>query len=147
MGSYLAAKKHHDPWLVRREDLDPPHEQRGAADHILQTLEAFGFEWDSIVRGADLLDNTPRHIYLPHCLELPTPQYAQLPIAVNEQGQKPSKQTFAPALDTKQASTLLYLALKFLQQPIPEELEKSQLADIGNWALQNWTIDRLRLEI
>ena len=31
------------------EDLDNPREMTGAADHILRTLEAFGFEWDGEV--------------------------------------------------------------------------------------------------
>ncbi|CAG0907840.1 unnamed protein product, partial [Cyprideis torosa] len=33
-----------------------------------------------IVRGEDLLDNTPRQIYLQHLLGLPTPQYLHLPL-------------------------------------------------------------------
>ena len=36
-------------WLVRIEDVDPPRVVAGAADDILRTLEAFGFEWDGPV--------------------------------------------------------------------------------------------------
>lgn len=49
MASYLQARAAKGRWLVRMEDLDPPREQAGAADDILRTLEAFGFEWDDNV--------------------------------------------------------------------------------------------------
>jgi len=46
VGSYLSARAQGGAWLVRMEDLDPPREAQGAADDILRTLEAYGFEWD-----------------------------------------------------------------------------------------------------
>lgn len=49
VASYADARAHGGRWLVRMEDLDPPREMPGAADHILRTLEAFGFEWDGEV--------------------------------------------------------------------------------------------------
>ena len=49
LGSYLDARHHRGAWLLRMEDLDPPREKPGAADDILRTLEAFGFEWDEAV--------------------------------------------------------------------------------------------------
>jgi len=48
-GSYLHARAQRGQWLVRIEDLDPPRAVPGAADDILHTLEAFGFEWDAEV--------------------------------------------------------------------------------------------------
>ena len=49
VGSYLEAKTHGGSWRLRMEDLDPPREMPGAAEIILTTLEAFGFEWDGPV--------------------------------------------------------------------------------------------------
>ncbi len=49
VASYADAKAHGGRWLLRMEDLDPPREMAGAADDILRTLEAFGFEWDGEV--------------------------------------------------------------------------------------------------
>lgn len=49
LASYANARAHGGKWLVRMEDLDPPREMVGAAEHILRTLEAFGFEWDGEV--------------------------------------------------------------------------------------------------
>lgn len=53
-----------------------------------------------IVRGADLLDSTPRQIYLQRCLRLATPRYMHVPVLTNERGEKLSKQTEAPPIDS-----------------------------------------------
>lgn len=47
--SYLEARTNQGAWLLRMEDLDKPREVAGAADSILSTLEAFGFQWDQQV--------------------------------------------------------------------------------------------------
>jgi glutamyl-Q tRNA(Asp) synthetase len=49
MGSYLEARINLGEWLLRIEDVDPPRVVPGAADAILRTLDAFGFEWDGAV--------------------------------------------------------------------------------------------------
>ncbi|MES2164408.1 MAG: tRNA glutamyl-Q(34) synthetase GluQRS [Pseudomonadota bacterium] len=52
-----------------------------------------------IVRGADLLDSTPRQLYLQQLLGLPRPSYLHVPVVTNELGEKLSKQTGAQAFD------------------------------------------------
>ena len=49
VGSYLDARAQGGEWLLRMEDVDTPRNVPGAAEHILATLEAFGFEWDGPV--------------------------------------------------------------------------------------------------
>lgn len=262
VGSYLDARACGGTWLVRIEDIDTPRNVPGAADGILATLAAFGFEWDGpvlwqssrleayaealerlrqaglvyacacsrkeiaaaakraavdgglvypgtcrggvpagrparawrlrvtdegtgfvdrvqgeviqhlecdvgdfvlrradgpfayqlavavddefqqisdIVRGADLLDSTPRQIWLQRCLGLATPRYAHLPVATNPAGEKLSKQTRAPALDVRQAAATLADALRFLGQPLPDGLAGALPTEIWAWARAHWS--------
>ncbi len=261
VASYLDAKAHDGRWLLRIEDLDTPRTLAGASDAILNSLEAFGFEWDEdvvyqsqrtelyekyldtlksgdlvypcscsrkeiadsaiqgvdgviypgtcrhgpakekpakawrvrtypetiafedsvqghieqnmaqdigdfvlkradglfayqlavivddaeqrithVVRGADLLDSTPRQIYLQQLLELPTPQYLHVPVATNAAGEKLSKQTLAEAIDPYHASTQLWSALDFLGQNPPKDLLSNSLGDLWSWAISHWQI-------
>ncbi len=261
VGSYLDARARNGQWLLRVEDIDPPRELKGAADDILRTLEAHGFEWDEevvyqsrrnaayadalarldvagltygcactrkeiadsatrgieglvypgtcrnglatgrtprawrirvpdgsiqfddriqgpvsqqlgseigdfilkradglysyqlavvvddadagitdIVRGADLKLSTPRQIYLQHCLGVPTPSYAHLPLALNRQGDKLSKQNLAKPLDAARAAASLADALRFLGMQPPLDANLADLPSLWQWAIANWDI-------
>lgn len=96
-----------------------------------------------VVRGADLLDSTPRQRYLQECLELPALRYAHLPVAVNEAGEKLSKQTRAPAVDPARPVPALVEALAFLGQEPPGELLAESLADVWGWASNCWCSTRV----
>jgi glutamyl-Q tRNA(Asp) synthetase len=93
-----------------------------------------------VVRGADLLDSTPRQILLQRQLGLPTPHYAHLPVAVNDRGQKLSKQTRAAAIDAADMRPALVHALAFLGQEPPEGLTRASLAQIWDWAIGGWRV-------
>jgi glutamyl-Q tRNA(Asp) synthetase len=69
-----------------------------------------------VVRGADLLGSTPRQIHLQRLLGYPTPRYLHVPAAVNAAGEKLSKQTGAPTVDTDRPEEALRRALAFLGQ-------------------------------
>jgi glutamyl-Q tRNA(Asp) synthetase len=70
-----------------------------------------------VVRGADLLDNTPRQIFLQRALGVPTPRYLHVPLVVSERGEKLSKQTLAPAIDTGDPLGALERAAQHLGLP------------------------------
>lgn len=262
--SYLQARSQHGQWLLRIEDLDKPREQAGAADAIIKTLAAYGFEWDQtliyqsqrlaaytqalaelrsyiyacncsrkklqtfanhgsfgliypgtcrdlkrdlvthnairikvldqvicfndqiqgkfcqnlaqelgdfilqradrifayqlavvvddawqeiteVVRGSDLLNNTPRQIYLQRLLAYSTPTYAHIPIAINQLGQKLSKQTLAPALKNQTSELLnnLTKALNLLGQPLIDANSFSTIQEFWDWAITNWDLNKI----
>ena len=91
-----------------------------------------------VVRGADLLDSTPRQIHLQRLLGLPMPLYAHLPAATDAKGEKLSKQTLAAPLSPAAANSTLWQALTFLGQLPPTELESANLSELWLWAQQNW---------
>ena len=259
VGSCLEAGARGGDWLVRMEDLDGPREAPGAADTILRTLKAYGFEWNGevvfqsrrdaaygaalallekqravfpcactrreisdsslsltgepvypgtcrqgvspgrqarttrvrvedavvafddmlqgrieqnlarevgdfvvrrpdglfayqlavvvddfeqgithVVRGADLLASTPRQVLLQRMLAYPTPQYSHLPVAVNRNGEKLSKQTLAAPLADREAPVELVRALRFLGQGAPADLAAASIPEIWTWARNNW---------
>ena len=70
-----------------------------------------------VVRGADLLDNTPRQIWLQRALGLPTPRYLHAPLVTDARGEKLSKQTGATALDTARPLAALERAWRHLGFP------------------------------
>jgi glutamyl-Q tRNA(Asp) synthetase len=96
-----------------------------------------------IVRGADLLDSTTRQIHLQALLEFQHIQYAHIPAAQNQQGEKLSKQTLAQAISPKDSSKNLYQALNFLGQRPPIDLANEKSEQILNWAMNHWNIDQV----
>ena len=98
-----------------------------------------------IVRGADLLWNTPRQIYLQRLLGLPTPVYAHVPLVTNAAGQKLSKQTLAPALPERGRRAVLAQALAALGHPPPAELVGAGAVELLAWAIAQWRIESVPL--
>jgi len=65
LGSFLDARSQNGQWLVRMEDLDPPREQAGAADDILNCLDAHQLHWDG-----EVFYQSQRHSAYEQCLDL-----------------------------------------------------------------------------
>lgn len=96
-----------------------------------------------VVRGADLLWNTPRQIHLQNLLGLPTPVYAHVPLVTNAAGQKLSKQTLAPALPERGCGAVLAQALTVLGHPPPTELANAVPPELLAWASTYWQIENV----
>jgi glutamyl-Q tRNA(Asp) synthetase len=86
-----------------------------------------------VVRGADLLDNTPRQVSLQQALSYSKPQYLHTPLVMAEDGDKLSKQNGAQALDTSTPLKTLAIAAKVLNLT-------AQPSNMGD-ALQTWTAE------
>lgn len=113
------------------------------AYHLAATVDDALQGVTHIVRGADLLDSTPPHLYLQQLLGLPVPAYAHLPAAVDDAGEKLSKQTGARALDERKAPALLTDALEFLGQQPPADLRREPLEAVWQWAMREWRLDKV----
>ncbi|HTP98067.1 MAG TPA: tRNA glutamyl-Q(34) synthetase GluQRS [Casimicrobiaceae bacterium] len=121
-------------FIVRRADGLFAYQLAVVVDDALQGV-------DSIVRGADLLPSTPRQIHLQRCLDVATPEYLHVPVAINASGEKLSKQTGAAALPDDPLPALL-LAWRFLDQAMPPHAPQSAQAFMS-YAIGAWSRTRL----
>lgn len=96
-----------------------------------------------VVRGADLLTSTPRQIHVQDALGLPRPRHAHVPLVLDAQGEKLSKQTRATALDPAHAVADLVEALTFLRHAPPAEVVMEGRDALLDWAVRHWRIERL----
>lgn len=131
-------------FIVKRKDGFFAYQLAVVVDDALQNIT-------HIVRGADLLDSTPRQIYLQQLLNFFTHDfkkihYAHVPVVTNLQGEKLSKQTLANPISILPEEQIilvhqLFDALSFLGQNPPIEMKKSAtLGETWRWAISNWQI-------
>lgn len=93
-----------------------------------------------IVRGADLIEPTVRQISLYQHLSWNIPEYMHLPLVLNHEGKKLSKQNHAPALELNNPVKTLTQALNFLGQPLPEDWQDAKPTELLKWSIKNWSI-------
>ena len=96
-----------------------------------------------VVRGSDLLDNTPRQLYLQQCLGYRHPTYLHFPIAITEDGKKLSKQNHSPEVAKHHKRQTILQVLNFLGQQAPPLDYFSNLEDLWDWAIKNWNRDKI----
>ena len=82
-----------------------------------------------VVRGADLLSSTAAHLALQHALNLSQPTYAHVPLLLNEQGQKLSKQTLARPVEMADAFNVLALVFQHLGLSVQGQAEPAVMLD------------------
>jgi glutamyl-Q tRNA(Asp) synthetase len=116
--------------------------RRADGFHAYQLAVVIDDAWQGItdiIRGADLLSSTPRQHYLQQLLRLPHPCYAHLPLAVDDQGRKLSKQFRDAPVDPKHPMDALLHAHTFLNQPPPPERPEN-IEAFWQWALSHWSL-------
>jgi glutamyl-Q tRNA(Asp) synthetase len=120
-------------FVVLRKDGLIAYQLAVAVDDHLQGIT-------DIVRGIDLMDSTPRQIWLQQLLDFPTPNYVHIPVAINKFEQKLSKSHGAGGIPLADVASTLHAALATLGQRPPPELTRASVAEIWAWALENWHI-------
>ncbi len=96
-----------DDFVVRRSDGPFAYQLAVVVDDAEQGIT-------DVVRGADLLDSTPRQMWLQRKLGLPHPRYRHIPVVTNAAGEKLSKQTQAPGLRRENKERELEEARRYL---------------------------------
>lgn len=92
-----------------------------------------------VVRGADLLDSTPRQLWLQQLLELPRPGYLHLPLVRQADGRKLSKRRRSDPLARMNTLSALREALFFLGQEPPTAI--TDAGKLLRWAEEGWRLD------
>jgi glutamyl-Q tRNA(Asp) synthetase len=122
-------------FVIRRADRQWAYQLAVVVDDADQRIT-------DVVRGADLLASTPRQIYLQRLLRLPSPRHAHVPVAVNINGEKLSKQTKAAALAEDRPERALMAAWRFLDQAeIDADVASAQ--EFWAWAIPRWNAARI----
>jgi glutamyl-Q tRNA(Asp) synthetase len=113
------------------------------AFHLAAAVDEAELGITDVVRGADLLESSARQIHVMRTLRQRVPRYVHLPIARGADGIKLSKQTGAQAVDTGRPAATLSAVLRFLNQPVPSEMEQAPLKDLCTYAIEHWDLARV----
>lgn len=124
-------------FVIKRKDQLWAYQLAMVVDDYLQGVT-------HVVRGIDLIDSTLRQNMLQHALHYPIPNYAHIPVACADNGQKLSKQNLAPALDTNNPEQTLWRALSWLRQNPPEKLQHGNVKEMLTWGIEHWQPLRLK---
>lgn len=100
-----------------------------------------------IVRGEDLLDNTPRQIWLASTLGIKIPQYLHLPLVCNERKEKLSKQTrAAPVLPNSEIEAIVFLKQAGQHLGLPPLPHTNSVPQWLSFAVKAWPNAKVKLE-
>jgi len=121
-----------DPVIIRKEGF-VAYQLAVVVDDIDQGIT-------EVVRGSDLLETTAQQRQICLALGGTPPAWAHIPVVLNNQGQKLSKQNHAPALDDRQPGLNLWRALNILGQQPPTALATADPQTMLDWALENWSM-------
>jgi len=123
-------------FVVRRRDGIIAYQLAVVMDDIAQSVT-------DIVRGADLLESTPRQLWLYQLLQAPAPAYMHIPLMMARHGQKLSKRLGSAPIHSQAASASLFSALIVLDQQPPATLRGAPVAELIAWGIEHWQPMRL----
>ena len=107
-----------------------------ASYQLAVVIDDDAMDINAVVRGADLLDNTPRQLLLLQRLGRPAPHYAHVPVVVEATGVKLSKHNSATAIDDRAARHNVATVLDLLGFNPPRDRVDAML----DWARRRWDI-------
>jgi glutamyl-Q tRNA(Asp) synthetase len=113
------------------------------AFHLASAVDDGEYRVTDVVRGADLLESSVRQIHLLRLLALPVPRYVHLPVAVDQRGEKLSKQTKAAPVDPTHPLAVLQAVLRFLNQAVPDDLGGAGIPELWRYAINHWDLQRV----
>ena len=114
------------------------------AYHLAVVIDDADEHVTTVVRGVDLLDSTAVHLHLQATLGLASPAYVHLPVVVNADGQKLSKQTGAAPIARSNPGATAATVLALLGMQVPAELLGAPPRELWPWAVAGWRVDELR---
>ncbi|MDB5985838.1 MAG: glutamyl-Q tRNA(Asp) ligase [Nevskia sp.] len=120
-------------FIVRRADGQIAYQLACVIDEQQQGIT-------EVVRGADLIGSSFKQRYLRQLLDLAQPAYLHIPVLVDAQGQKLSKQNHAASIDAYSVVDNLFACLSRLGQQPPASLRQAGAAEILQWATVGWTL-------
>jgi glutamyl-Q tRNA(Asp) synthetase len=124
-------------FIIRRRDSLFAYQLAVVVDDAAQGIS-------DVVRGCDLLSNTPRQILLQEALGMRRPGYLHLPLLTEADGRKLSKSRRAVTIADQQPTASLWRVLQWLRQEPPDELMRGSVRDLWSWAIRAWNTTSLR---
>jgi glutamyl-Q tRNA(Asp) synthetase len=100
-----------------------------------------------VVRGADLLDNTPRQIYLQRALGLSQPAYAHVPVLTEPDDSKLAKSRHSVRLAADSVLPQLLRVFSLLGLTTPPSLAGAGLAQAWQWAIEHWSVKKVSSQL
>ena len=123
-------------FVVRRRDGIIAYQLAVVVDDIDQGIT-------DVVRGADLLDSTPRQLWLYRLLNAQPPRYLHIPLIMRRQGEKLSKRLASTPITAGDRSAALFRALTALAQQPPPALCNAPVDEQLAWGIAHWNPQRL----
>lgn len=123
--------------IVKRKDGLFAYQLAVVVDDIAQQIT-------HIIRGSDLLEVSARQIFLYQLFKARVPQFGHVTLVAHSDGQKLSKQNFAPALNSAVAGGNIWRALAFLGQNPPQELAGASPAELLLWGKKHWQLTNIK---